>query len=67
MTKIRELKNNIISLSNKTIPVQFDKIVILTSGGKYGKALEEISSIKTQLNNLENYLKEINSIDNRNV
>jgi len=63
MKKISQLKNNIISLSNKTIPVQFDRIVILTSNGKYEKALEEISFIKSQLNLLESQLKEINSID----
>jgi hypothetical protein len=63
MKKISQLKNNIISLSNKTIPVQFDRIVILTSSGKYEKALEEISFIKSQLNLLESQLKEINSID----
>jgi hypothetical protein len=63
MKKISQLKNNIISLSNKTIPVQFDRIVILTSKGSYEKALEEISFIKSQLNLLESQLKEINSID----
>jgi hypothetical protein len=63
MTKISQIKENIISLSNRTIPVQFDRIVILTSNRKYNKALEEISFIKSQISVLENQLKEIQSLD----
>jgi len=64
MTKISELKQNVIDLSNRAIPVQFDKIVILTSNGKYDKALEEINEIRIQIITLENNLKEILSIQN---
>jgi transcription elongation GreA/GreB family factor len=63
MTKISQIKENIISLSNRTIPVQFDRIVILTSNRKYNKALEEITFIKSQISVLENQLKEIQSLD----
>jgi hypothetical protein len=62
MTRSNQLKQNIIVLSNKTIPVQCDRIVIFTSNRKYDKALEEIQNIRNELINLENHLKEMVSI-----
>lgn len=57
--KIQNAKNEIISLSNRTIPVKCDRIVILTSSGNYQKALDEVQQIKENLNLLENSLKDI--------
>lgn len=57
--KIQNAKNEIISLSNRTIPVKCDRIVILTSSGNYQKALDEVQQIKENLSLLENSLKDI--------
>lgn len=57
--KIQNAKNEIISLSNRTIPVECDRIVILTSSGNYQKALEEVQQIKENIKLLENSLKDI--------
>jgi hypothetical protein len=40
--KIQIAKNEIIALSNRIIPVECDRIVILTSSGHYQKALDEV-------------------------
>lgn len=57
--KIQNAKNEIISLSNRTIPVKCDRIVILTSSGNYQKALDEVQQIKENIKLLENSLKDI--------
>ena len=57
--KTQIAKNEIIALSNRVIPVKCDRIVILTSSGKYQKALDEVQQIKENLNLLENSLKDI--------
>ena len=62
MTRRNQLKQNIITLSNKTIPVQCDRIVIFTSNSNYEKAIEEIQNIRNELVNLENHLKEMVTI-----
>jgi len=57
--KIQIAKNEIIALSNRIIPVECDRIVILTSSGHYQKALDEVQEIKEKLKLLENNLKDI--------
>ena len=57
--KTQIAKNEIIALSNRVIPIECDRIVILTSSGKYQKALDEVQQIKEKLNLLENSLKDI--------
>lgn len=57
--KIQSAKNEIISLTNRTIPVECDRIVILTSSGNYQKALDEVQQIKENIKLLENSLKDI--------
>jgi len=62
--KFQKTKSEIFNLSNRTIPLQCDKIVINTSSGQYQKALEEIQQIKENLKLLENSLKDMLSFDN---
>jgi hypothetical protein len=62
--KFQKTKSEIFNLSNRTIPVQCDKIVINTSSGQYQKALEEIQQIRNNLNVLEENLNNMLSFDN---
>ena len=57
--KIRNKKDEIISITNRTIPVMCDRIMILISSGNYQKALEEVKQMKDNLKLLENSFKEI--------
>lgn len=58
-SKQQKAKSEAVSLSNKTIPLQLDRLVVMLSQNQYKGAIKEVESIKKQIKVLEENIKQL--------